>query len=240
MPIVGTPGAACLTGRGLPLALAEACGVQYIAAHCRRSAVTYPLHDQAGELVAVGVRYIDGGDRPKTRVGGRLGRGVFATPGAFDSAVKIVVEGPADALSLAACGFPAIALHRTSWPDWLPRRLAFQHVAVALDADAAGDERSPILIAELETYGAKPFRLQPARKDWNDLHREVGPDRLRRAVFDPLAGRLWRASWARWKRQPHAALAWAIDLADWDAFGHEIAVYESGSLLRIQQELNLE
>jgi len=233
VPIAGTPGEAYLSGRGIPIALATACGVGYIRSHYGRPGVVYPLRDQAGDLAAVGVRYTDGRTDPKTRVGGRLRYGVFATPGAFDGEAWVIVEGPADALALAVCGIPAIALHQTSWPEWLVKAAAFKSVVVALDADAKGDERSPVMIAALESYGACAWRLRPNApgcKDWNDVLLMLGADALRRRFFDAMAGHLWRFMYKLHQRNPHAALEAAIDAADWPAFNAEVRAYSTSTL----------
>jgi hypothetical protein len=179
VPLAGSPGEAYLAGRGIPRELAAACGVTYMARWYGRGGVAYPLHDRAGVLAAVGVRYIVDG-APKTRVRGKLSLGAFATPGAFDGDTVMLVEGPADALSLALTGRSAVALHRTSAPDWVVKQCAFKRVLVGLDADATGDEDSVSLIASLRRYGAMPVRLRPpAGKDWNDALIAWGIDRLR-------------------------------------------------------------
>jgi hypothetical protein len=178
VPLAGTPGEAYLAGRGIPLALADACGVQYIANWYRRRGVVYPIRDATGVLAAAGVRYLDAGT-PKTITRGKLALGVFATPGAFEADVVTLVEGPADALSLALAGRPAIALHRTSAPEWLVKRCAFKRVSVALDADAEGDRASAVLSEQVKVYGATATRLRPpVGKDWNDTLIEWGTDHL--------------------------------------------------------------
>lgn len=178
--IAGTPGADYLGGRGLSVELAHQCGVQYVTRWFgRRPGVLYPLRDQHGVIQAAGVRYTDGRDDPKTRVGGKLSRGVFATPGALDADPVIVVEGPADALAIASTGRSAVALHRTSAPDWLVKKLAFRRVSVGLDADTSGDAASDTLAGELRAYGAVVTRLRPpAPKDWNDTLVAWGVERL--------------------------------------------------------------
>ena len=180
VPLAGTPGAAYLDGRGIPPEFAAAHGVTYITSWYGRPGIVYPLHDHVGLLAAVGVRYIDGPAEPKTRTGGRLGLGVFPTPGAFDGDTVVLVEGPADALALALCGIPAVALYRTSAPGWVVKRCAFKRVIVALDADTGGDEGAARLIPELDAYGATVKRLRPPlSKDWNDALIAWGTERLR-------------------------------------------------------------
>jgi hypothetical protein len=179
------------------------------------------------------VRYTDGRDDPKTRVGGRLGLGAFVTPGAFTGDTVVIVEGPADALSLALCGVPAVALHRTSAPDWVIKKCAFKRVLVALDADAAGDEKSPILSDAVAAYGATPARLRPpAGKDWNDALGEWGVDRLRAWLFVRLVADSWKRARARSLTWPvHDALEAAIVTSDWPAYQRELPRYERGAVL---------
>jgi DNA primase len=83
--------------------------------------------------------------------------------------VLVVVEGPADALSLAECDVPAVALVGTAAPGWLRSAAAFRRVVVALDADAAGDQAAEGLLRELAPFARSVERLRPsAGKDWND------------------------------------------------------------------------
>lgn len=236
VPLVGTPGEAYLAGRGIPLDLAAANGVTFIRSWYGRPGVVYPLLDAAGAVAAVGVRYVTDGD-PKTRVRGKLGLGAFAAAGALAGDTVVIVEGPADALSLGLCGVPAVALHRVYAPDWLVKQCAFKRVLVALDADTEGDKASPVLVDAVSAYGAKAERLRPpAGKDWNDALREWGVDRLRRVLFDMLARPRWQAAFTRRQRPPHPPLESAIDTADWQAFCREIVTYEAGTLPTIVQE----
>ena len=180
VPLAGTRGAAYLEGRGIPADFAAAHGVTYIGRWYNRPGIVYPLRDQADKLAAVGVRYVDGRSDPKTRVGGKLSLGVFATPEAFTGDVIVIVEGPADALSLALCDVPAVALHRTSAPGWFIKACAFKRVLVALDADAEGDKGAAKLTGEVAAYGATGLRLRPpVGKDWNDALTAWGVDGLR-------------------------------------------------------------
>jgi DNA primase len=58
----------------------------------------------------------------------------------------------------------------TNAPAWLVKKLAFRQVAVAFDADTAGDAAAPRLIGQLRSFGAQVERWRPMGvKDWNDL-----------------------------------------------------------------------
>jgi hypothetical protein len=50
----------------------------------------------------------------------------------------VLVEVSCEALSLAECGVPAVALVGTASPTWLPQSVAFRRVDIALFADYGG------------------------------------------------------------------------------------------------------
>lgn len=168
--LTGTPGAAYVEGRAIPCDLAAAAGVRFSPVWYGRPAVLFPVVDRGGALVAVSGRFIDGRDDPKTQTGGHKSAGIFpAIPGALEARCLAICEGQFDALALAACGVPAIALIGTSWPDWLPRALAFRSVLIATDNDTAGDRAALSLGPELATRGARAIRLRPKNvKDWGE------------------------------------------------------------------------
>lgn|GEM_PF-999132 len=183
--LAGSPGAAYLKKRGLAVDLAGSAGVRWAPTWYGRPAVVFPLRDNLGQLVAMQGRHVDGRTDPKAHDLGPKGAGVFATPGAFEASTVIIVEGPICALSLAAAGRSAIALCGTSAPAWLIKKLAFRRVAVAFDADAAGDAAAPRMIGELRAFGAHVERWRPTGvKDWNDLLLLHGADVLGRDLAD--------------------------------------------------------
>ena len=172
-------------GRTSAADVAERCGVRY-ANHYGRNAVLFPVIDQAGDLVAINDRAIDGSSAKSLTTGPRS-LGVFATTGALDAARVVIVESPLDALAVAACGFDAIALCGTSWPSWLPEVLEGKDVLLGFDNDAAGEAATAKLASEL--LGRAPVqRLKPSRKDWAEIAESDGLDVLRAelaaALFD--------------------------------------------------------
>jgi hypothetical protein len=175
--LADTPGAAYLAGRGLPLALAEAAGVRWAPACYGRPAVVFPLTDPTGQLVAMTGRHTDGRE-PKAHTAGPKAQGLFATPGGLATDPLVITEAPIDALALAGCGVPAVALCGTTGPRWLPQRAALRAVLLALDNDPAGDAAASKLGAALVSLGARCERLRPARKDWADDLAAVGRDML--------------------------------------------------------------
>lgn len=200
-PLVGTPAAEYLRSRGLEeLAAAEQAGVGYVEVwrHWRKDGgswellgtsrrVVFPLVDRQGETVAISARAIDAVFlEPMVDTRGERSAGVFATPGALDDRVLIIVEAPIDALTLHEAGFPSIALCGTSWPDWLPLAAAFKTVFLATDADGAGD-RAALALERALSFGSRCYRLRPfVTKDWNEELQRLGADQLHADVVAPL------------------------------------------------------
>jgi hypothetical protein len=181
-PLIECPaGVEYVESRGIPVETAAAAGVRFApdwtAGERGRPgpAVLCPLSDRAGAVVAVAARYIDNRDGNK-RTSGAKSMGVFsARPGALSARVVAVVEGQFDALALAAAGVATVALIGTSWPEWLPVRLAFRHVIIGTDADDAGDRCAVELDAALSRLGARTVRMAPRRhKDWSEYLSAVG------------------------------------------------------------------
>ena len=143
-PLVDTAGASYLKKRAISSEVATAAGTRFSPSWFGRAAVVFPLRDAQNALVAAQGRYISDGRGPKARTSGDKKAGVFATAHFFENLQRgapiVIVEAPIDALSLAMCGFPAMALcGKDGWPVWLPIKCAFHRVALAFDADAAGD-----------------------------------------------------------------------------------------------------
>jgi hypothetical protein len=138
--------------------------------------------------VAAQGRYLDGREDPRTRSVGPKTRGVFAAVGAWEAAPLILCEAPIDALSLAACGHPALALLGRELPDWLAWACALRPVQVALDADDAGDLAAQSQMRTLVSRGATVARLRPAGgKDWNEVLQASGVEALRSLLHSALA-----------------------------------------------------
>jgi len=129
-------------------------------------------------------RFVDGGRYLKTQAAGRTSLGVFSTPDAMKARVISIVEGPIDALSLALCGLPAVAMIGTSWAKWLPEALVSKSVFIATDADDTGDKAAERLNKILATFDCKLLRLRPYfGKDWNDvLAQDLGGINSLRAI----------------------------------------------------------
>jgi hypothetical protein len=112
-------------------------------------------------------------------------------PGAWAAEPLILVEAPIDALSLAAAGWAAVAVLGCNLPNWLPPRLAFRHVLIGTDADAAGDTAAAEWTGRLRTFGARVDRFRPAGAvDWNALLQRHGASALADAVWAGLQERV--------------------------------------------------
>ena len=188
------PGAAYLAGRGVPLDAAQAARVRFSADWYGRPAVVFPVQAAGGRLVAAEGRYTDGGTDPKGRSAGPKSGGIFeALAGALFAEVVTVTEGPLTALSLAACGFPTVALCGRTAPPWLARRLALRAVFVSLDwYEAGAEEKAAPIFRALAALGARVYRLAPpdGAGDWNDRLQAVGLAAMRAELDAALCGAL--------------------------------------------------
>ena len=74
-------------------------------------------------------------------------------------------------------------------PSWLAPALAFRRIALAFDADSAGDSATAKAASELRAFGCEVERWRPSVKDWNEVLLTHGPDTLRRALLEDLSRR---------------------------------------------------
>ena len=65
----------------------------------------------------------------------------------------------------------------------VPPALAFRRIALAFDADSAGDAATAKTASELRAFGCDVERWRPSVKDWNEVLLTHGPDTLRRALL---------------------------------------------------------
>jgi hypothetical protein len=189
-PASGTAAAAYLARRGIPDATSEAASARVLRLYpgnYRRDYVVFPFCDRDGAPVAFQARAIDSeADGHQAR--GSKSAGVFSTcADALKAESVILCEAPIDALSLAACGFEAVALGGTSAPAWIVNALAFKRVYLAFDNDqnGAGDAAAAKLAPDLQSFGASVSRLAPPREDaaeksdWNAMLLHIGAPALR-------------------------------------------------------------
>lgn len=178
--LAGTPGEEYVERRGIPRAVADAAGVRYEPDFAGRPAVLAPLHDRSGALTAVHGRYLHnlrGQDKMLTV--GRKGGAISTLQGG----PLIVVEGLFDALSLAVCGYPAVATIGREIP-WLAQAAAGRDTRIAFDATRPGNEDASRLAALLP--GSKRLLPPPRCKDWNTALVKRGAHGVRRWLRDSL------------------------------------------------------
>jgi len=201
VPIAGTKAAEYLAGRGLRVAGNVAHfapnwpeGVVNDAGKVAKGlgpAVVFEFRTAAGDCVAAQGRFVDppvfDGKAFKMWTVGALGESVFWTPGAREAETLAVCEAPIDALSLVACGLPAIALGGTqNQPTFLADVLAGRTVVLALDDDVPGIAAAVKLETLLQRSQTTRLVLPPGikgahLKDVNEALTRV-PDALRYAV----------------------------------------------------------
>lgn len=184
LPLSGTAGANYLARRGIELPVAERAQVLFSRSWHGRPALVFPFRDRQGETVAVAGRCFASGGLDKPAAGPKKQGAFFAPTLRFDPLDEalpaiLLCEAPLDALSLAAAGFPALALGGTTPPAWLERVCAFRRVALAFDADSAGDTAASRIAASLANFGSKCSRLRPVdAKDWNEYSMRFGVQQL--------------------------------------------------------------
>jgi hypothetical protein len=190
-PLADTPGAAYLTGRGIPPDLAHSAGVRYSSDWYGRPAALFPLRDAAGKLRGTQGRYTDGRTDPKARTGGAPKESAFLTPGALESDSLVITEAPLDALSLFVCGVPAVGPTGCKLlPEWLLKAAIGRRVVIATDADEEGDRAAAEWSARF-AWAREVVRLRPPAKDWNQALQEQGRAGLTIWLRSALAGPPW-------------------------------------------------
>lgn len=185
------PGRDYLCGRGVCIETATRAKVRFCRnwapstegkPYCGGVAILFPLLDRAGDLVAVGGRYLAPRDgQPKARTGGDACLGVFrGTPDALESEQPVLVEGPFDALALASCGVPALALNGVALPVWMPSVMAFKAPWIAPDGDVGGDMARGIWKREISPFAPRLRDLRPdGGKDFGECIQRDGVPSLR-------------------------------------------------------------
>lgn len=154
-------------------------------------ALVFPIQDTEGKLIAVTGRLIaPRDDQPKALTFGPKSQGLFWAPGALDAFRQgkplAVCEAPLDALTLALCDVPAVAVIGTDGaPEFLQRGAFGRRFWLAFDADQAGDTAAEKLGELLRSRGALVERLRPEGvKDWNEALQTGG------SVWERTAARL--------------------------------------------------
>lgn len=164
--LTGTPAQEYIEKRGIPLDIAHEAGVRFDPDWNGRAAVIAPMFDKQHSLCSVHGRYLNQtGKQDKMFTIGPGGGILSVREGCYAEPI-ILVEGLFDALSLAVCGYSALATVGRLAP-WLPEVCKEKLVLLAFDANQPGE-------AEVDFYkvfltAAKIHRLAPPghTKDWN-------------------------------------------------------------------------
>lgn len=164
----GSPGEQYLKRRGIPLEVAQACGVGYAAPgkwphkgrDWKRGRVVFPHTDPEGRVVNLYGRAVGGEEVPKGLRHDHLPgpRGVFNAR-ALQGDTVFVCEGVFDALSLMAAGYPnAVAIFGVDGLKW-PWFRAVRRLVFALDLDQRGREAWRELAWNAVLRGKEVFTL---------------------------------------------------------------------------------
>lgn len=150
-------------------------------------AVVFPLRGRDAQIMAIQGRSVRGnakitfGPKKEAAFWAPIVLEPLGTLSPLDARAPaiVLVEAPIDALSLASCGIPALALCGTSGPSWLHLACGLREVVLAFDADEAGDKAAGALEERLFPFGAKCRRLIPdGFKDWNECLCGWGHEKL--------------------------------------------------------------
>lgn len=179
LPLVGTDGEHYVTRRGIPLSVAEDAGVGYFDNFGGRPAVTITLLDNRKNITSIHGRYLTTirGQNKMLTIG--PGNGVIAVLNGWQAEPLIIVEGLFDALSLATCGWSAIA-HIGRWADWLPEVTKAREVWLAFDASKPADVDVGRYRERLPEAHIRRILPPPRCKDWNTALLKRGAAELTR------------------------------------------------------------
>jgi hypothetical protein len=173
LPLFGTPGEAYVAHRGVPVSVADRAGVRFDPDFAGRPAVIAPLRDSTGRLVSVHGRYLNTvrGQNKMLTIG--LGNGMIRVLDGDRAEPILLVEGLFDALSVATCGWPALApIGR--WVTWLPDLCIGRDVWLAFDTSQRAEQE--VARYRVHLSGARLRRVPPPLrcKDWNTALRKRG------------------------------------------------------------------
>lgn len=173
-PLAGTPGQSYIEKRGIPLEIANSAGITFSENFGGRPAVLACVRNREDKIISVHGRYLTiKKKKPKMLNIGNDG-GTFNVFGGWRTDPLIFVEGMFDALSIATCGFAAVATLCRPIP-WL-HEVSFGRVAyLAFDRGKPGERNARQYKKLLE--GVKTIRLEPPLrcKDWSTALKKLGP-----------------------------------------------------------------
>lgn len=166
VPLAGSVGQSYVERRGVPLAVASAAGVRFESDFGGRPAVIVALRDRVGRVTSVHGRYLETvrGQNKMLTIG--PGDGLISVLDGWCAEPLIIVEGLFDALSLATCGWSAVA-HIGRWASWLPEVCAGREVWLAFDASRPAEADVVHYMNRLENARLRRVLPPPHCKDWN-------------------------------------------------------------------------
>jgi hypothetical protein len=181
--LTGTLGQAYVERRGISPDIAASLGVRFDPSFGGRPAVVVALRDREGTLTSVHGRYLHTSrGKSKMLTVGTVG-GAICLHGAWETPPLILVEGLFDALSLAVCGWQAIATIGRPVP-WLAEVAAGGTVWAAFDNGRSGELNAQSCRSRLAA--AEVRRLPPPErcKDWNTALVKLGARSVSKWVRD--------------------------------------------------------
>jgi hypothetical protein len=184
-PLAGTSGGRYVERRGVPLKIASGCGVRFAEDFAGRPAVVAVLRDADDQVTSIHGRYLHTrrGQSKMLTIG--PGNGLVSLPGGWRAEPLILVEGLFDVLSLATCGYAAIAtIGRRS--NWLAKAVQGREVWLAFDAGRPGEAEAARYAADLHGATVRRLPLPPRCQDWNTALRKRGPSEVGRWLHEQL------------------------------------------------------
>jgi DNA primase len=177
-----------LSHRGITRETAEYFGVGFFSGKGSMSGrIVIPIHNAAGDLVAYAGRALDEAVEPRYKFPAGFNKSLelFNLHRAIENGsrgVVIVVEGFFDAMKIYQAGFPSVvALMGSSLSDVQAEKLGgFDKALLMLDADEAGVEATPKIIAQVARHllvrvAAVPQGKQPDLLSSEDIERILEP-----------------------------------------------------------------
>lgn len=173
IPLAGSAGQAYVEHRGVPVAVATAAGICFDEDFGGRPAVIVALRDNKDRLTSVHGRYLETvrGQNKMLTIG--QGNGVISVLDGWHAEPLIFVEGLFDALSIATCGWSAVATIGR-WASWLPEVTTKREVWLALDACKPAEADVISYTAQLQNAKLRRVLPPPRCKDWNTALRKRG------------------------------------------------------------------
>jgi Toprim-like len=169
--------------RRIPLKVALAAEIRFSPSFTRRPAVLAAMRHHDGNLRAITARYLSTTrDQEKILTVGHAG-GVFAVLEGLRADPLLLVEGVFDALSVAACGYSAVATIGR-YVDWMPDFAAGRTVLFGFDGNKVGDHAARYYKDRMPESTCRRLRPPARCKDWSSALSKRGQSTLRKWLAD--------------------------------------------------------